>query len=113
MSLIDDSLNTHKSSHTVKAWWEICIYCYQPFTTDTFEKTCNRCKHFEKYKDEFASRVMIKFILFSTIIVILSSIIGPYLYKYTQNPYHFASVLTILNVIIGISLWRAVKKLSK
>ncbi len=113
MSLLDDSLHTHKSSHKVKAWWEICIYCYQPFTTDTFEKTCNRCKHFEKFKDEFVSMVMVKFILFTTITIVASSIIGPSLYKYTQNSYHFAFILTILNVIIGISLWRAVKKISK
>lgn len=113
MSLLDDSLHTIKSSHTVKPWWEICIYCKQPFVTDTFEKTCNRCKHFEKYKDEFVSFVMIKFLLYATAITILSAFIGPTLYKYTKNPYHFAGVLSILNVIIGISLWRAVKKLSK
>lgn len=113
MSLLDDSLHTNKSSHTVKAWWEICIYCKQPFITDTFEKTCSRCKHFEKYKDEFASNVMLKFLIYSTIVLVLSSALGPFLYKYTKNPYHFAGVLCILNVIIGISLWRAVKKISK
>ncbi len=113
MGLLDDSIHTHKSSHTVKPWWEVCHYCHQPFTTSTFDKTCQRCKHFEKFKDEYASKVMIKFILFATLITVTSAIIGPYLYKYTQNPYHFAGFLSILNVIIGISLWRAVKKLSK
>ena len=113
MGLLDDSLHPYKSSHTVKAWWEICVYCKQPFTTDTFEKTCNRCKHFEKYKDEFASRVMLKFILYSTIVTVLSAFIGPLLYKYTNNPYHFALILCFLNVFIGISLWRAVKKINK
>jgi hypothetical protein len=113
MSLIDKTLITVVTSHTVKPWWEICIFCNQPFSTDTFEKTCNRCKHFEKYKDIFASRVMIKFILYSSLATILSSTVCPYLYKYTQNPYHFAVILSILNAIIGISLWRAVKKLGK
>jgi len=113
MRLLDDTIHTRKSSHTVKPWWEVCCYCHQPFTTDTFDKTCQRCKHFEKFKDEYASKVMIKFILSVTFITVVSAIIGPYLYKYTQNPYHFAGFLCILNVIIGISLWRAVKKLSK
>ena len=112
MSLLDDSTRPRKSSHTIKPWWEVCFYCKQPFVTDTFEKTCQRCKHFEQFKDEFASKVMLKFIFYTTAITIISSVVGPYLYKYTKNPYHFALILCILNVIIGISLWRAVKKIS-
>lgn len=113
MSLIDRTLISRKSSHTYKPWWEICTYCKQPFTTDTFDKTCQRCKHFEKYKDEFSSKVMLKFIFFTMASIIASSAFGPFLYKYIENKYHLALILLTLNVIIGISLWRAVKKLSK
>lgn len=110
MSLIDKTLETIKSSHTIKAWWEICIYCQQPFTTDTFEKTCQRCKFFDKYKDEFSAKVLLKFIFFCLLSSIINSFIGIYISKITENIYHLLFLALICNLFIGTIFWRVVKK---
>ena len=110
MSLIDRTLISRKSSHTIKPWWEICIYCSQPFTTCTFEKTCQRCKFFDKFKDEFSAKVMLKFILFCTIIALSNSSIAIYLSKYLENIYHLLFLYVFLNLFIGTIFWRVVKK---
>ena len=110
MSLIDRTLISRKSSHTIKPWWEICIYCSQPFTTCTFEKTCQRCKFFDKFKDEFSAKVMLKFILFCTIIAFSNSSIAIYLSKYLENIYHLLFLYVFLNLFIGTIFWRVVKK---
>ena len=110
MSLIDRTLISRKISHTIKPWWEICIYCSQPFTTDTFEKTCQRCKFFDKYKDEFSAKVMLKFILFCTIIALTNSLIVVYLSKLSSNVYHLLLFCTIINLCIGTIFYRIVKK---
>ena len=109
MSLIDKTLETYKSSHTVKPWWEICIYCSQPFITQTFEKTCQRCKIFDKYKDEFSAKVILKFILFCTIVALSNSIIAIYSSKITTNVYHLLLLSSFLNILIGTIFWRVVK----
>jgi hypothetical protein len=109
MSLIDRTLISRKSSHTIKPWWEICIYCTQPFTTDKFEKTCQRCKFFDKYKDEFSAKVMLKFILFCTIIGLSNSIIAIYLSKYIENIYYLLLLYAFLNLCIGTIFYRVVK----
>lgn len=110
MSLIDKTLISRKSSHTIKPWWEICIYCSQPFTTDTFEKTCQRCKFFDKYKDEFSAKVMLRFILFCTIIALTNSVIAIYLPKFTVNVYHLLLFYVFFNLCIGTIFYRIVKK---
>lgn len=110
MSLIDKTLITKISSHTIKSWWEICIYCSQPFTTDTFEKTCQRCKFFDKYKDEFSASVMLKFILFCSIVGLTNSVIAVYLPKLSSNLYHLLLFYTIFNLCIGTIFYRIVKK---
>jgi hypothetical protein len=109
MSLIDRTLISRKSSHTIKPWWEICIYCTQPFTTDTFEKTCQRCKFFDKYKDEFSAKVMLKFIFFSTLIALTNSTIAIYLSKYLENIYHLLFLYVFINLLIGTIFYRVVK----
>ncbi len=110
MSLIDKTLITNKSSHTIKPWWEICIYCSQPFTTDTFEKTCQRCKFFDKFKDEFSAKVMLKFIFFCTIIGLSNSLLAVYSPKFSSNVYHLLLLYTISNLCIGTIFYRIVKK---
>ena len=110
MSLIDRTLISRKSSHTIKPWWEICTYCKQPFTTDTFDKTCQRCKHFEKYKDEFSSKVMLKFIFFTMASIIANSVIAVYLPKFTVNVYHLLLFYVFFNLCIGTMFYRIVKK---
>jgi hypothetical protein len=110
MSLIDRTLISRKSSHTIKPWWEICTYCTQPFTTDTFEKTCQRCKFFDKYKDEFVAGVMLRFIFFSAIIALTNAVIAIYLSKITTNIYHLLFFYAFLNLCIGTIFYRIVKK---
>lgn len=110
MSLIDRTLISRKSSHTIKPWWEICIYCSQPFTTDTFEKTCQRCKFFDKYKDEFTAGVMLKFIFFCSIIALSNCISAIYLSKITGNIYHLLLFCALYDLCIGTIFWRVVKK---
>lgn len=110
MSLIDRTLITKKSSHTIKPWWEICIYCTQPFTTARFEKTCQRCKFFDKYKDEFVAGVMLKFIFFCTVIALSNTGIGIYLSKYFHTMYQLMLFYTFFNLCIGTIFWRVVKK---
>ena len=109
MSLIERTLISRKSSHTIKPWWEICTYCTQPFITCTFEKTCQRCKFFDKYKDEFVAKIMLKFIFFCTVIAVSNSIIGIFLSKYTQNHYHLLLLYAFLNLCIGTIFYRVVK----
>ena len=110
MSLIDETLKTYKSSHTIKPWWEVCIYCDQPFTTDTFENTCQRCKFFDKYKDEFSAKVLLKFVFFCVSISLINCIIAIYVSKITQNIYHLLFLALICNLFIGTIFWRVVKK---
>ena len=110
MSLIDKTLITNKSSHTIKPWWEICIYCSQPFTTDTFEKTCQRCKFFDKFKDEFSASIMLKFIFFCTLVGLSNSLLAVYLPKISSNVYHLLLLYTIFNLCIGTIFYRIVKK---
>jgi hypothetical protein len=110
MSLIDKTLITKKNSHTIKPWWEICIYCYQPFTTATFEKTCERCRFFEKYKKEYQAKLMIRYILAVTISAITTSIFALFLSKYVKNTYQILLFLSILNLIIGTIFYRSVKR---
>jgi hypothetical protein len=110
MSLLDKTLNPIISSHTVKPWWEICIYCSQPFSTDTFEKTCQRCKFFDKYKDEFSAKVMLRFILFCIVISIANAFLAYFLSKYTRNIHNYLLFSMFLDLIIGTIFWRIVKK---
>ena len=110
MSLIEETLITKKSSHTVKPWWEICIYCHQPFTTETFEKTCQRCKFFDKYKDQFTASVMLKFIFFCLVIALLNCIIAIYLSKITGNFYHLLFLCVLTDLCIGTIFYHIVKK---
>ena len=110
MSLLDKTLNPVKSSHTVKPWWEICIYCSQPFSTDTFEKTCQRCKLFDKYKDEFSAKIMLKFIFFCIVISIINTFLAFYISKYTKNTNNYLLISLFVDLIIGTMFWRIVKK---
>lgn len=110
MSLLDKTLNKIKSSHTVKPWWEICIYCHQPFSTDTFEKTCQRCKFFDKYKDEYAAKVMLRFVFYCIIISLCNSFLAFYISKYTKNAYNYLFLSLLVNLCIGTIFWRIVKK---
>jgi len=109
MSLIDRTLISRKSSHTIKPWWEICIYCTQPFTTDTFERTCQRCKFFHKYKDEFVAKIMLRFIMFCTIIALSNSFIAIYISKHLENIYHLLLLYAFINLCIGTIFYRVVK----
>ena len=110
MSLIEKTLETYKSSHTVKPWWEICIYCHQPFSTDTFEKTCQRCKFFDKYKEKYSAIIMLRFILFCIVISVTNAFLAYYLSKHTKNIYNYLLFSMFLDLIIGTIFWRIVKK---
>ena len=88
MSLLDKTLTPIQiSHHTIKPWWEICIYCCQPFTTETFDKTCERCKFFEKYKKEYQAKLMIRYVLAITISSILNATFAVFLSKFVKNTY--------------------------
>ena len=110
MSLLDKLIPIQISHHTIKPWWEICIYCHQPFTTDTFEKTCERCKFFEKYKKEYQAKLMLRYVLAISASSIVTSIFALFLSKYVKNTYQILLLLTILNLFIGTMFYRSVKK---
>lgn len=109
MSLIDRTLISRKSSHTIKPWWEICIYCTQPFTTDTFDKTCQRCKFFDNFKDQLISKIMLRLVFFCVLIALSNSIIAIYLSKYLENIYYLLLLYTVLDLCIGTIFYRIVK----
>ena len=110
MSLLDKTLTPIKSSHTVNPWWEICIYCSQPFSTDTFENTCQRCKFFDKYKDEYSAKVMLRFIIFCVAIAVINAFLAFYVSKYTKNTYHYLVLSLFVDLVIGTIFYRIVKK---
>jgi nickel-dependent lactate racemase len=109
---IFDKLNTKLvSKYTMQKWWMLCNICNVPFQTNTFEKTCNRCRHLEKSKEKYIAKVMLRFIFFAIIAGLTNVFVVFQVVKYSKNPYILAFFLMIVSFFIGTMLSRSVKSL--
>lgn len=111
MGLFENIKTKTVSKFTLPKWWVLCVICNVPFQTNTFEKTCNRCRHFEKYKEKHNAKVMLRFIFFSIITGLANVFIVFQVVKFTKNPYVLALILMIITFFIGTMLARSVKSL--
>jgi hypothetical protein len=108
--MLDESLIVKKTSFTLPPQWIVCKYCKVPFLTQTFEDSCNRCKHIVKYKIEFANRVMFYFILLNTASSILFVLISMLFISYKINTKILFFILVSISLISGGVMWKMLKK---
>ena len=108
--MLDESLIVKKNSFTLPPQWIVCKYCKVPFLTQTFEDSCNRCKHIVKYKIEFANRVMFYFILLTIASSILFVLISMLFISYKINTNILFFILVAISLISGGVMWKMLKK---
>jgi uncharacterized protein YacL len=111
MGIFDNLSTKNISKYTMPKWWMLCDICNVPFQTNTFEKTCNRCRHLEKSKEKYNAKVMLRFLFFSIITGLINIFVVFQVIKFTKNPYILALVLMIVSFFIGTLLIRSVKSL--
>lgn len=109
--MLDESLIVEKTSFTLPPEWIVCKYCKVPFLTQTFEDSCNRCKHIVKYKIEFANRVMFYFILLMLANSILFVLISMFFITYKINIKILFFILVSTSLISGGVMWKMLKKI--
>jgi hypothetical protein len=84
-----------------------------PFKTFTFEDCCERCKHLEVYREKYIAKVMVRFIIFSTLTALIFSYLVVYLVKYTRNINIILLFLLLAGAVIGGILLRIVNNLKQ
>ena len=113
MRLFNTPLVRILSQCKLPEWWVICRFCSMPFKTSTFEDTCERCKHLEVYREKYISKVMVRFIIFSTITALIFAYLVTYLTNYTRNINIILVFLLFAGVAIGGILLRIVNNLKQ
>ena len=113
MRLFDVPLVKILSQCKLPEWWVICRFCSMPFKTSTFEDTCERCKHLDIYREKYISKVMVRFIIFSTVTALIFSFLVIYLSNYTRNINIILVFLLLAGVVIGGILLRIVNNLKQ
>lgn len=110
MSIFNRQIVKIVSESKAKKNWQICMYCNTPFLTDTFETKCVRCRYFDVHLVKIKARMMLLYIIFSSITAFVYAFSLVRLVKITEKLEFLLLFLLLPTIFIGMLMWMIVNK---